>query len=147
MAIAKKSAVRTNYGTGRRKTAVARAFIKKGTGAILVNGKPLAQVLPRKSDQIVACQALVALDVVSDFDIYVTTTGGGTSGQAGAVRLAIARALVAFDEEGQSADVENPNSFRRRLRQIGCLTRDARQVERKKVGLHGARKGTQYSKR
>lgn len=147
MAIAKKTATRTNYGTGRRKTAIARAFLKKGTGAITVNGKPLAQVLPRKSDQAVACQPLVLLDVVSHFDIYLTTTGGGTSGQAGAVRLAISRALVDFDEEGKGADVENLTSYRRRLRAAGCLTRDAREVERKKIGLHGARKRPQYSKR
>ena len=147
MAIAKKTAAPTNYGTGRRKTAVARAFMKKGTGVIVVNGKPLEQVLPRKSDQVISCQPLTLLDLLTSFDFFLTTSGGGTTGQAGAIRLAISRALVDFDEDGKGPDVENLTSYRRKLRAAGFLTRDAREVERKKVGLHGARKRPQYSKR
>jgi small subunit ribosomal protein S9 len=147
MAIAKKTATKTSYGTGRRKTAIARAFLAKGTGVITVNGKALENVLPRKSDQIIACQPLVLLELLDKFDIAITTKGGGTSGQAGAVRLAIARALVDFDEEGKGVDLENLNSFRRQLRAAGYMTRDSRQVERKKVGLHKARRRPQFSKR
>jgi small subunit ribosomal protein S9 len=96
----------------------------------------------------VVMQPLETADLVKKFDIYITVAGGGISGQAGAVRLGIARALVAYDEEGLAKDAEpNPNSIRRKLRARGLLTRDSRRVERKKVGLHKARRATQYSKR
>lgn len=142
-----------NYGTGRRKTASARVFIKPGKGEIIVNGCALDEYFDRETARMVVRQPLHVVNKLMDFDIYATVKGGGNSGQAGAVRHGIARALVEYDEEesGESGGTEGalarPNSFRRLLRTAGLLTRDARKVERKKVGLHKARKGTQYSKR
>lgn len=153
MAIAKskKTSVKQNYGTGRRKSSVARAFLKKGRGHIQVNGHPLEKYFGRKTHCIVACQPLDLLNLRDQFDVKVTVKGGGHTGQAGAIRLAITRALIEFDEAGMINVPEeaaaNDNSFRKQLRAAGYVTRDARCVERKKVGLHGARKGTQYSKR
>jgi small subunit ribosomal protein S9 len=147
------------YGTGRRKSAVARVFIKKAKkkdGKITVNGRKFEDYFPIETARMVVMQPLEATETVSQFEIKVTVKGGGSSGQAGAVRLGIARALVAFDEDGVDTHVETPtdealqllaNSFRRRLRKQGLLTRDARRVERKKVGCHKARKRPQYSKR
>lgn len=144
------------YGTGRRKSSIARVFISEGKGGIEVNGRPFENYFPIETARMVVMQPLEATETIGKFDIKVTVTGGGSSGQAGAVRLGIARALVAFDEDGvdmtKSAGTEEElqliaNSFRRRLRAKGLLTRDARKVERKKVGLHKARKATQYSKR
>lgn len=132
----KKAAQKANYGTGRRKTSVARAFMKKGAGKILINGKDLDVYFGRKTDRIIVRQPLELLEVANNFDFYITSNGGGSTGQSGAIRLAIARALVEHSEENRKA-----------LRAAGYLTRDAREVERKKIGLHGARKGTQYSKR
>ncbi|MBQ4488951.1 MAG: 30S ribosomal protein S9 [Ruminobacter sp.] len=124
------------YGTGRRKSSTARVFIKKGTGKIVINQKPLEQYFTRPTSRMVVCQPLELLNLKDSLDLYVTVAGGGNSGQAGAVRHGITRALIEYDE-----------SFRSALRQAGYVTRDARRVERKKVGLHKARKRPQYSKR
>jgi small subunit ribosomal protein S9 len=136
------------YGTGRRKSSVARVFLRPGKGEIKVNNRTLKEYFGRETSCMVVMQPLETVDLTNKFDIYVTVVGGGISGQAGAVRLGIARALVAYDEKGLAEDAEpNPNSFRRKLRARGLLTRDSRRVERKKVGLHKARRATQYSKR
>ena len=126
----------TNYGTGRRKTATARVFLKTGTGQIVVNGKPLEDFFGRPTSRMIVMQPLELTENVGRFDINVTTSGGGASGQAGAIRHGLSRALVEYD-----ADLRVP------LRAAGLLTRDSRKVERKKVGLRKARKATQYSKR
>ena len=122
--------------TGRRKSSAARAFIAKGTGVIIVNGQPLDSYFGRETARMVVRQPLDAVDMLDKLDITATVKGGGNTGQAGAIRHAIARALLAADE-----------TLRPTLRKGGFLTRDARQVERKKVGLHKARKRPQYSKR
>ena len=129
-------AVTQTYGTGRRKTAAARVFIKPGTGSITVNDKPLDQYFGRETARMVVRQALEVADVVGRVDVRVTVIGGGNSGQAGSIRHGIARALVEHDE-----------ALRAPLRRAGFLTRDARAVERKKVGLRKARKRPQYFKR
>jgi small subunit ribosomal protein S9 len=125
-----------NYGTGRRKTSAARVYLNRGNGAITVNGRPLDQFFGRETARMVVRQPLVLTDMANKVDIEATVTGGGTTGQAGAIRHGIARALVEYDDGMRSA-----------LRRAGFLTRDARAVERKKVGLHKARKRPQYSKR
>ena len=125
-----------HYGTGRRKTAVARVFLKTGNGAIVVNDKPVDEFFSRETGRMVVRQPLVLTDNLNAFDIMVNVHGGGESGQAGAVRHGISRALVAYDESLKSA-----------LRKAGLVTRDAREVERKKVGLHKARRRKQFSKR
>ena len=124
------------YGTGRRKSSTARVFIKKGTGNIVINNKKLEEYFTRPTSRMVVCQPLELLNLKDSLDLYITVVGGGNSGQAGAVRHGITRALIEYDE-----------SFRSALRQAGYVTRDARRVERKKVGLHKARKRPQYSKR
>ena len=124
------------YGTGRRKNSTARVFIKQGTGQMTINGRTLEQYFGRPTSRMIVAQPLELLDMVGKFDIYVTVSGGGISGQAGAIRLGLTRALMQYDE-----------SFRPALRKAGYVTRDARAVERKKVGLHKARKRPQYSKR
>ena len=124
------------YGTGRRKTSTARVFMRPGTGNIVVNSLPLNQYFGRETSRMVARQALDAVDMNDKFDLYVTVSGGGMTGQAGAIRHGITRALMAYDE-----------SLRSPLRKAGFVTRDARAVERKKVGLRKARRATQYSKR
>jgi small subunit ribosomal protein S9 len=124
------------YGTGRRKTSSARVFLRRGNGQITVNRKPLDEFFGRKTAQMIVRQPLELVDMTDTFDVNVTVTGGGTTGQAGAIRLGLARALMEYDEELRGA-----------LRRAGFVTRDARAVERKKVGLHKARKATQYSKR
>lgn len=126
----------TNYATGRRKSSAARVFLTTGSGAITVNGRPLDKYFGRETARMIVRQPLQAVSMLNRVDLRVTVTGGGTSGQAGAIRHGIARALVGYDEELRSP-----------LRQAGFLTRDAREVERKKVGLHKARKRPQYSKR
>lgn len=131
-----------NLGTGRRKTASARVFLRQGSGKITVNGRELEEYFGRETARMVVLQPLVALNVRSRFDIYVTVVGGGDSGQAGAIRHGITRALMAYDEEDGKE-----GSWRGVLRKAGFVTRDPRMVERKKVGRHKARKGTQYSKR
>ena len=124
------------YGTGRRKTSTARVFMKPGKGEITVNNRALDVFFGRKTAQMIVRQPLELLDLVGKFDITVTVTGGGTTGQAGAIRHGLTRALMNFDE-----------SMRPALRKAGFVTRDAREVERKKVGLRKARRATQYSKR
>jgi small subunit ribosomal protein S9 len=125
-----------NYGTGRRKTATARVFIKPGKGEITVNSKSLADYFGRETSRMMVRQPLEVADSLSRFDIIVTVAGGGPSGQAGAIRHGITRALIEYDA-----------ALRAPLRAAGFVTRDAREVERKKVGLHKARRGPQYSKR
>jgi small subunit ribosomal protein S9 len=124
------------YGTGRRKSAVARVFLKPGKGQIIVNGKPIEQFFSRDTGRMIVRQPLELTKNVSTFDINVNVYGGGENGQAGAVRHGIARALVEFDAGLKPA-----------LSAAGLVTRDAREVERKKVGLHKARRRKQYSKR
>ena len=136
------------YGTGRRKSSSARVFLRPGKGEIKINNRLLEDYFGRETSCMVVRQALETVDMTEKFDIYATVVGGGISGQAGAVRLGIARALVNYDEHDLAEDAEpNPESFRRKLRARGLLTRDSRRVERKKVGLHKARRATQYSKR
>jgi small subunit ribosomal protein S9 len=136
------------YGTGRRKSSVARVFLRPGKGKITVNQKAIEAYFGRETARMVIRQPLEVTEMLEKFDVYVTVTGGGISGQAGAIRLGIARALVEYDEGDLAPDAEpSPTSYRRRLRSRGLLTRDARCVERKKVGLHKARRATQYSKR
>lgn len=125
-----------NYGTGRRKTSTARVFLSKGTGSIVVNGKPLDEYFSRETSRMVVRQPLELLDSVNAYDLYVTVAGGGISGQAGAIRHGITRALIEADETLKPA-----------LKAAGFVTRDSRQVERKKVGLRKARKRPQFSKR
>ncbi|MGB5564595.1 MAG: 30S ribosomal protein S9 [Sedimenticolaceae bacterium] len=125
-----------NYGTGRRKTSAARVFLNSGSGNITVNGRPLDKFFGRETARMVVRQPLAVTDMIDKVDIAVTVAGGGNTGQAGAIRHGIARALVEHDE-----------SMRSPLRKAGFLTRDARMVERKKVGLRKARKRPQYSKR
>jgi small subunit ribosomal protein S9 len=140
-------------GTGRRKTSTARVYLKPGKGDIVINGSALDQYFGRKTARMIVRQPLELTRLTDRFDIVVTVAGGGISGQAGAIRHGIARALVRYDEkQGGISDLlegsqEEERSLRKILRKAGYLTRDARQVERKKFGLHKARKGTQYSKR
>jgi len=129
-------AQQANYGTGRRKTSTARVFLAPGNGTITVNGRALDQFFGRETARMVVRQPLVLTETADKLDVNVTVTGGGNTGQAGAIRHGIARALLEHDE-----------SLRAPLRQAGFLTRDARMVERKKVGLHKARKRPQFSKR
>src|ERR1700754_261427 len=130
------AAAKANYGTGRRKTAAARVFLKPGSGKITVNDRPLDQYFGRETARMIVRQPLELTKLTDKFDILVTADGGGTTGKAGAIRLGIARALVEYDE-----------TLKTPLRRAGFMTRDAREVERKKVGLHKARRATQYSKR
>ena len=136
------------YGTGRRKSSSARVFLRPGKGEIKVNNRLLEDYFGRETSCMLGRQALETVDMTKKFDVYATVVGGGISGQAGAVRLGIARALVLYDEQDMVEGSEpRPDSFRRKLRARGLLTRDSRKVERKKVGLHKARRATQYSKR
>jgi small subunit ribosomal protein S9 len=125
-----------NYGTGRRKTSIARVFIKAGSGNIVINGKPLDEFFSRETGRMVVRQPLELTDRANTFDIMVNVYGGGESGQAGAVRHGITRALIDYDA-----------SLKPVLSNAGFVTRDAREVERKKVGLHKARRRKQFSKR
>jgi small subunit ribosomal protein S9 len=124
------------YGTGRRKTSTARVFLRPGKGEITINARPLDVFFGRKTARMIVKQPLERANLSSNFDIAVTVSGGGTTGQAGAIRHGLTRALLAYDE-----------SLRKLLRQAGFVTRDARTVERKKVGLRKARRATQFSKR
>jgi small subunit ribosomal protein S9 len=124
------------YGTGRRKTAIARVYATLGSGKITINKKTIEEYFGRKTDQMVSKQPLELIGRAADFDINVVVKGGGPSGQAGAIRHGLTRALMEYDE-----------TLRPVLRKAGYVTRDSRQVERKKVGLHKARKRPQYSKR
>jgi small subunit ribosomal protein S9 len=124
------------YATGRRKSSSARVFLSTGSGSIQVNGRPLDEYFGRETARMLVRQALDAAEMVDRVDVHATVIGGGSSGQAGAIRHGIARALVKHDDR-----------LRLPLRRAGFLTRDAREVERKKVGLHKARKRPQFSKR
>jgi small subunit ribosomal protein S9 len=124
------------YGTGRRKTSTARVFLRPGSGNITINHRTLDAYFGRETSRMVVRQALEAVAMPDKFDLYITVSGGGISGQAGAIRHGITRALMQYDE-----------SLRNPLRKVGFVTRDAREVERKKVGLRKARRATQYSKR
>lgn len=166
------------YGTGRRKSCVARVFLKAGNGAINVNGRKLEDYFTRPTLRMVVRQPLELLKLVSNFDLYITVKGGGASGQAGAVRHGITRALIQYDEQttapvasnnkkpakpavknnenenenededGETGSQESEHlTYRQKLRAAGFVTRDARKVERKKVGLRKARKAVQFSKR
>ena len=129
-------ATNQNYGTGRRKTAAARVFLRPGSGTITVNSRTLESSFPAETHRLVIRQPLVLTELVERFDVIATTAGGGIAGQAGAIRLGIARALVEFNPELRSP-----------LRKAGLLTRDPRAKERKKYGMAGARKRFQFSKR
>ena len=129
-------AISQNYGTGRRKSSAARVFLRPGKGSITVNERPLDQFFGRETSSMIVRQPLELTKVGDKFDVIVTVEGGGTTGQAGAIRLGLARALVEYDENLKPV-----------LRKAGLMTRDAREVERKKVGLKKARRATQYSKR
>jgi len=124
------------YGTGRRKSSTARVFLRPGTGSITINKRPIDVFFGRETARMVVRQPLELVELTEKFDLYITVTGGGISGQAGAIRHGITRALMEYDE-----------ALRPAFRQAGFVTRDARRVERKKVGLHKARKRPQYSKR
>lgn len=136
MTTAARASTSQDYGTGRRKTATARVFLRPGQGRILVNNKPLDEYFGRETSRMVVRQPLELVEMLDRFDVRVTVRGGGPSGQAGAIRHGISRALMEYDE-----------TLRPSLRQAGFVTRDAREVERKKVGLRKARKRPQYSKR
>lgn len=126
----------TNYGTGRRKTSTARVFLKSGSGNISINNRTLDEYFGRETSRMVVRQPLELVEMNGKLDVNVTVKGGGPGGQAGAIRHGVTRALIEYDE-----------SFRSPLRQAGWVTRDAREVERKKVGLRKARKRPQFSKR
>ena len=135
------------YGTGRRKTSIARVFLRRGNGKIIVNRLTLEEYFGRETSRMVVRQPLVVTNMLDKFDVRTTVKGGGGSGQAGAIRLGIARALAAYDEQTSSKAAAESTSLHKILRAAGLLTRDARIVERKKVGRHKARRGTQFSKR
>jgi small subunit ribosomal protein S9 len=126
----------TNYGTGRRKTSTARVHLHPGTGKIQINGRTLDEFFGRQTSRMIVRQPLETVQMSDRFDVVVNVAGGGMTGQAGAIRHGITRALMEYDE-----------TFRRPLRVAGFVTRDAREVERKKVGFRKARRGTQFSKR
>ena len=124
------------YGTGRRKSSTARVFLTSGKGEIKVNNRPLDRFFGRETARMIVRQPLELINMSDRFDVNVTVSGGGTTGQAGAIRHGLTRALIEYDE-----------TFRKPLRKAGFVTRDDREVERKKVGLRKARRATQYSKR
>ncbi len=130
------AAILQHLGTGRRKTAVARVFLRSGKGTITVNGRPFESYFPSEASRAIVRQPLLATETADKFDILINATGGGPTGQAGAAKLGIARALLEFNAE-----------LRGKLKELGLLTRDARQHERKKYGQKGARKRFQFSKR
>ena len=129
-------AIQQNYGTGRRKSSTARVFLRKGNGTITINDRTIEDFFGRETARMIVRQPLELTQSTDKFDVFVTVEGGGTTGQAGAIRLGISRALVEYDE-----------SLKTELRKAGFMTRDAREVERKKVGLHSARRRKQFSKR
>ena len=126
----------TFYATGKRKTSAARVFLRQGSGQITINGQPMKKYVQTMTDQMILMSPLTLTDTKSKFDIYTTVKGGGTTGQVGAIKHGISKALLLFDE-----------SFRSKLKKSGFLTRDSRMVERKKYGLHKARRASQFSKR
>ena len=134
--MAQASETASYRGTGRRKTSVARVVLRPGSGEVTVNGRPLERHFPTEAQRLHALEPLRVVNMEGRFDVIVTVAGGGLTGQSGAVRLGIARALVAYDE-----------GLRPALKKAGMLTRDPRMVERKKYGLHKARRAVQFSKR
>jgi small subunit ribosomal protein S9 len=130
------TATQQNYGTGRRKTSTARVFLRPGKGDIIINKRSLEEYFGRETSRMIVRQPLELVEMSEKFDLYITVTGGGSNGQAGAIRHGITRALIEYDE-----------ALRKPLREAGFVTRDARMVERKKVGLRKARKKPQFSKR
>ncbi|MDO7640800.1 MAG: 30S ribosomal protein S9 [Reinekea forsetii] len=130
------TAIQQNYGTGRRKTSTARVFLRPGNGAIVINKRTIEEYFGRETSRMIVRQPLDLVDMTEKFDLYITVAGGGSNGQAGAIRHGITRALMEYDE-----------NLRPQLREAGFVTRDARMVERKKVGLRKARKKPQFSKR
>lgn len=150
------------YGTGRRKTSTARVFLREGSGKLVINGRSLEDFFGRETARMVVRQPIVLLDIDNKFDVYCTVKGGGASGQAGAIRHGLTRALLDYEASNSSIDSKPVASeddddgtdggsargaWHDSLRKAGYVTRDSRQVERKKIGLHKARKGTQFSKR
>ena len=129
-------AAQQNYGTGRRKSSTARVFLRKGSGNIVINGRGIDEFFGRETSRMIVRQPLELTQTAEQFDVSVTVEGGGITGQAGAIRLGIARALVEYNE-----------TLKPELRKAGLMTRDAREVERKKVGLRKARRATQFSTR
>jgi small subunit ribosomal protein S9 len=129
-------AAQQNYGTGRRKSSTARVFLRKGTGNIVINGRAIEEFFGRETSRMIVRQPLELTNNTESFDVNVTVEGGGITGQAGAIRLGIARALIEYND-----------TLKPELRKAGFVTRDAREVERKKVGLRKARRATQFSKR
>ncbi|WP_320827468.1 30S ribosomal protein S9 [Reinekea sp.] len=130
------TAIQQNYGTGRRKTSTARVFLRPGNGAIVINKRSIEEYFGRETSRMIVRQPLDLVGMTEKFDLYITVAGGGSNGQAGAIRHGITRALMEYDE-----------NLRPQLREAGFVTRDARMVERKKVGLRKARKKPQFSKR
>lgn len=130
------TAIQQNYGTGRRKTSKARVFLRPGKGDILINKRSLDEYFGRETSRMIVRQPLELVEMSDKFDLFITVAGGGSNGQAGAIRHGVTRALIEYDE-----------NLRRPLREAGFVTRDARMVERKKVGLRKARKKPQFSKR
>ncbi len=146
--------VSQNLGTGRRKTSTARVFLRPGKGNVMINKKALDVFFGRETARMVVMQPLLAVEASDQFDVYVTVKGGGISGQAGAIRHGITRALIDYERENMMHDKSDDQDdeggngeWHKTLRKAGYVTRDPRAVERKKVGRHKARKGIQYSKR
>jgi small subunit ribosomal protein S9 len=146
------AAIEQYLATGRRKTSKARVFLRPGKGGMIINGRTIEEFFGRETARMIVMQPMIAVDAVNQFDAFITVKGGGLSGQAGAIRHGITRALIKFentqagDEEGGEGG-EGGGVWHRTLRKAGYVTRDPRMVERKKVGRHKARKGTQFSKR
>jgi len=130
------TAIQQNYGTGRRKTSAARVYLRPGNGDIRINKRSLEEYFGRETSRMIVRQPLELVEMTDKFDVVISVSGGGANGQAGAIRHGITRALISYDE-----------NLRKALRAAGYVTRDARMVERKKIGLHKARKRPQYSKR
>ncbi len=139
------TAMKQYYGTGRRKSSTARVFLRPGKGEMTINGKTIDQYFGRETSRMIVMQPFDLVKMHDKFNAYITVKGGGPSGQAGAVRHGITRALMKYDEEDGTEG--GAQGFRKILRGAGLVTRDAREVERKKVGLHGARRKPQFSKR
>jgi small subunit ribosomal protein S9 len=130
------TAIQQNYGTGRRKTSTARVFLRPGKGDIVINKRSIEEYFGRETSRMIVRQPLELVEMTDKFDLFITVSGGGANGQAGAIRHGVTRALIEYDE-----------NLRKPLREAGFVTRDARMVERKKVGLRKARKRPQFSKR
>jgi small subunit ribosomal protein S9 len=130
------TAIQQNYGTGRRKTSTARVFLRPGKGDIVINKRSIEEYFGRETSRMIVRQPLELVEMTDKFDLFITVSGGGANGQAGAIRHGVTRALIEYDE-----------NLRKPLREAGFVTRDARMVERKKVGLRKARKKPQFSKR